>query len=95
VDPRPAKLTVDLYFPPSEMNALGPITLNASSSEHEFGAMTYYEDGPQKFEVEISPEALCTNVLPITFSLDKYLPPSRAEARELGMVVTSISLRSE
>ncbi|MFL6450190.1 MAG: hypothetical protein ACJ746_21300 [Bryobacteraceae bacterium] len=91
---KPAKLTLSLFFPPNEIDQLGPITITATGSDYQFGKATYDKPGPYDFVVEIPPEALCTNVLPVTFSLDKYLHGSNADVRDLGVVVNRISLRN-
>lgn len=92
---RPAKLSVQLYFPPNEIDQLGPITLRAIADDEELGATTFSEAGPHEFVATVPASSLCTNVLPITFSLDKFLPRSAADSRDLGAVITSVSLRSE
>lgn len=84
-----------LYFPQSEISELGPITLSATTPGFALGEATYYKGGSHQFEVEVPRGALCTNILPVTFSLDKYLPPSQQDGRTLGTVVTSISLANE
>jgi hypothetical protein len=92
---RPAQLKVQLYFPPTEIAQVGPITLLASADDKELGAITFSEAGPHEFVAVVPASILCTNVLPITFSLDKFLPPSPADSRKLGAVVNSVSLQSE
>jgi hypothetical protein len=92
---RPATLKVELYFPANEIAQLGPITLQAATDDEELGAETFSEGGPHEFLATVPARFLCTNVLPITFSLNKYLPRSPADSRDLGAVITSVSLRSE
>lgn len=92
--PRRAELTLSLYLPPNEIEQLGPVTITATGSEYQFGKATYDKAGAHDFTVEIPDEAVsCTNVLPVTFSLDKYMHPSNGDARQLGVVVNRISLR--
>jgi hypothetical protein len=92
---RPATLHVQLYFPPAQIDQLGPVTVEAESPGYEYGHVTYKEGGPHEFVVTIPQDALCTNLLPVTFSLDKYRPGSKNDARDLGVVVSSIRLQSE
>ncbi len=91
---KPAKLTLSMYFPDTQIARLGPVTITATGSEYEFGKATYDKGGAYDFVVEIPPAALCTNVLPVTFSLDKYLHGSNADLRDLGVVVNRVSLRN-
>ena len=91
---RPAKLTVELYFPQLEIDQLGPITLTAISDGQVFGTTTYTRGGSYLFAASVPAKALCTNVLPVTFQLNKFIPASKADPRDLGTVVTSIHLTS-
>ena len=91
----PASLRVQLYFPPEEVHQLGPITVQARSSDYNYGSVTYKEGGPHEFVVTVPAEALITNILPVTFCLNKYLPASKTDPRDLGTVVTSIRLENE
>jgi hypothetical protein len=92
---QPLKLTLSLYFPQNEIDQLGPVTITALGSEYQFGKVTYDKAGPHDFEVEIPPAAfLCTNVLPVTFTLDKHMRPTNGDARDLGVAVNRVSLRN-
>src|SRR5206468_4837346 len=90
----PARLTLSLYFPQNEIDQTGPVTITALGSEYEFGKATYDKAGPHDFVVEIPPAAYsCTNLLVVTFSLDKHMRPTNGDARDLGVAVNRISLR--
>lgn len=92
---QPVKLTLSLYFPQNEIDQLGPVTITALGSEYQFGRETFDKAGPHDFQVEIPPAAFsCTNVLPVTFSLDKHMRPINGDARDLGVAVNRISLRN-
>lgn len=88
------QLIVNLYFPQPEIDQLGPITLTAGNVCGEFGRCTYKQGGTHVFVADVPRSVLCTNLLPVTLSLDKHLPPSRSDSRDLGMVMNSISLHS-
>ncbi len=89
----PVRLVVDLYFPKAEVDQLGPITLTAATACSTFGSQTYKHGGPHTFTADVPSSLLCTNILPVTISLDKFLPPSRSDSRSLGMVMNSVSLK--
>lgn len=93
--PVPAKLSVDLYFPQLEIDELGPITLTAFTDGRVLGRTTYEKGGTHLFTATVPAEVLRTNMLPVVFSLDKFIPASKADPRNLGAVVNSISLKSE
>jgi hypothetical protein len=88
-------LTVNLYFPDNEMNEVGSITLTAYTGDFELESVTYKKAGVQEYRSDVPPEALCTDIVPIQFIFDKALPPSNRDPRELGAVVTSITLRAK
>lgn len=87
-----AQLHVQLYFPPAQIKHLGFTTLSAETGNYKYNQVTYEEGGPHDFVASVPAAALCSNVLPIYFFLDKFEKGSRKDARDLGVVVTSISL---
>jgi hypothetical protein len=91
----PAKLSLELFFPQPEIDVLGPITLTASTDGRVLGRTTYTKAGSHLFTATVPAEVLHTNMLPVLFSLDKFIPASKADPRNLGAVITSISLKSE
>src|SRR4051794_3504099 len=84
-----------LYFPEGEITQLGPITLSARTECYELESTTFSKPGLQQYTARVPAELLNTNILPITFSLDKAVPPSAADSRELGVVIRSVELRTE
>jgi len=89
------ELTVNLYFPDTEMKELGSITLTAYIADYELQSVTFRKSGAHQYRSDVPPAALCTDLVPVQFIFDKALPPSIADLRELGGVVTSISLRAQ
>lgn len=92
--PRTARFVVSLYLPPNELEQLGPVTITATGPEIQFGKVTYDKAGPHDFVVEIPPAFLCcTNVVPVTFSVDKHMRRENGDARDLAVVVTRFDFR--
>ena len=90
-----AQVTLSLYFPQNEIDQLGPVTITATGLEYQFAKATYDKAGAYDFVVEIPPAAFsCTNLLPLTFSVDKYLHGANGDVRDLAVVVNKISLRN-
>jgi hypothetical protein len=88
-----ASLVVRLYIPPSQIEKLGPITLRAAGpSNQDLGQKTFTAGGMQLFTAPVPADVLSSNPVRITFSLDKYLPHSAADARDLGVIVSDIKL---
>jgi hypothetical protein len=88
---RGARLTVRLYLPETEIQTLGPLTLNASVDGWSLGSETYAKGGSTQFVRDLPFEVVDTNILPIQFCFDKAISPA-ADARELAAVVSQITL---
>ena len=86
-----AFFTMDLYIPDIVIQKLGPITLAASVNDRPLEAQVYREAGVYKFRREIE-AGLKPGTNRFDFALDKALPPSTEDDRELGISVTKASL---
>lgn len=94
-DTGPAYLHLQLYFPPDEIPRLGPVTLSASSPGFKYRDVTFTAGGPQEYVSPVPAAALKTNLLPVRFTLDRYLHGSGADNRDLGVVVSSVALTTK
>jgi hypothetical protein len=92
---RGARLLLRLYFPETQIQKLGPMTLTAYIDGQPLASETYAEAGNQDFVRDIPACILQTNVLPVSFSFDRYSPHSAAEARDLGAVVLLAALEAK
>lgn len=92
---RGARLVLDLFIPDSQIEKLGPLTLQANAAGRELDAETYSKPGSYKYSRELSPALVDTNLVPVTFSFDKAALPSTTDGRELGAVVTEVSLQTK
>ena len=90
-----ATLRLHLFIPDSQLKKLGPMTLSAELDGHPLGPETFSEEGSYIYARDIPGDALRSDLIPVTFSLDKAAPPSAQDSRELGAVVTSIELQSK
>lgn len=87
-----ARLVVRLYFPETQIQKLGPMTLTASIDGEPLQPETYSQGGSYEFVRDVPACFLDTNVLPVTFSFDRYAPRSETEGRDLGAVVSMAAL---
>ena len=94
VSPDGGRLIVHLFLPDTEMQSLGTVTLHAAINGIEIGSETFAHPGMFDFAVQVSPEILDTNLLPVQFCFDETMPPSARDSRELAGVVTGIDLVS-
>jgi hypothetical protein len=89
-----ATFTLSLYLPSTQIEQLGPVTITASGPEAQLAKITYDKGGAFVFVVKIPKQAICcTNVYPVTFSVDKYMHGSNSDRRDLAVVVTRFDWR--
>lgn len=89
-----ATLELRLYIPDSQIDDLGPMTLTADVKDTSLAPETFAKPGSYTYTRTLSPELLNEPVLPIVFNLDKALEPRNSDIRELGAVISEISLKS-
>ena len=85
----PRKLKLNLYVSPLLTGRLGTITLTASVGDTVLRKQSYSKPGPHSFEMPLPRQ---TGDQQIDFTLDKCLPPSDEDPRELGVIVSDIVL---
>lgn len=87
-----SRLILKVYVPDSTIQKLGPIRLTARLGDHVLVPATYRAVGTYTFERELQTEWLSANASRFEFSLDKSLPPTPADRRELGIIVVQALL---
>jgi hypothetical protein len=86
-----ARLMLELYVP-AEVEKAGPITLRAWLSGRVIGRASYRRSGKHIFQCEVAPAWLKPGLNRFEFDLDKALPATPADRRELGLVVVRAAL---
>ena len=71
------------------------MTLTAEIDDYSMAPETYSKGGEHFYVREVPPNLLRTNIVPVIFTFDKASPPAGADGRELGAVVSLISLISQ
>ncbi len=94
-DHKGAILKLHFYLPETQIARLGPMTLTAEIDDATLRPETYSRPGDYFYVRDVPADLLHTNPLPVIFSFDKAVPPGTLDDRELGAVVTSISLSPE
>lgn len=89
-----AFLVVKFSVPPTILEKHGNVTLNMSVNGIRIEPATYTAAGQQQLRRPVPAEAFIADVVACDFILDKILPPSPADKRELGIIVSSIGLES-
>ena len=87
-----AELTLQLYVPDVQILSVGPITMRAEVGGHELAARTYSKSDQYTYSAHVSPNALRSGFAVVNFRLDTSSVGLNGDARELGVVVTAVTL---
>jgi hypothetical protein len=87
-----ARLTVQIYIPAAVIEKLGAITLAARLGDHQLRPETYRQPGEFTFARDVDAAWMAPDSNRIVFTLDKSLPPTAADRRELGIIVKNAAL---
>jgi hypothetical protein len=90
-----ARLVLQVYVPDASIQKLGQVTLAARLDGHDLGPQTFRQAGQFTYEREIAAGWMKPGGNRFDFALDKALPPSAADERELGIVVASVGLEAK
>jgi hypothetical protein len=88
-------LRLQFFIPSQVVDKLGPLTLRASVGETSLESERITVGGALSYTSYIRPSLIGSNLLPIVFTLDKALPKSDTDGRELGMIVSELALESK
>ena len=89
---RGGALELSMTVPPVVIEKLKTISLAASIDGKPLPPETYTQAGPYTYKRDVPAAWLTGDSVKVEFQLDKAMPPSGADARELGIVVGSLSL---
>jgi hypothetical protein len=87
-----AELALKLYIPEVQIRSLGAMTLSADAGGHELPARTFSRSDEYTYSAHVAAEALRSGFVAVNFRLDKSSSGLNGDARELGVVVTAVSL---
>ena len=90
-----AKLTVKLTVPPVTIEKLKSVSLSATAGGSALPPETYTTPGDYVYVRDIPASLLTGDTVRVDFQLDKAMPPSGADMRELGIIVLNIGLESK
>jgi hypothetical protein len=90
-----AKLTMKITVPPVIIEKLKNVSLSATAAGSPLPPETYTTAGDYFYVREIPASLLSGDTLRVDFQLDKAMPPSGADIRELGIIVLNIGLESK
>jgi 4-amino-4-deoxy-L-arabinose transferase-like glycosyltransferase len=86
------RLALHISIPLIIIEKLGAITMSATINSHPLGHETIRAAGDRVFERDVPPDWLHTGPNTFEFALDKSLPPTPQDARDLGIILLDAEL---
>lgn len=90
-----ARLVLKFAIPDPVMAQLRPIKLAAKVNGLDLPTEEYTTPGDQTYTREVPASALSGDTITVDFLLDKFLPPSAADQRELGVIVSAVGFEAK
>ena len=90
-----AKLVFKLTVPESTIQHLNVITLSAKVGDTPLAPETFAKSGDFTYSRDVPSSALQANSVRVDFWLDKFMPPTGADQRQLGIVAQQIGLEQK
>ncbi len=87
-----ARLELKFAIPDVIFDRVGAITLGARVNGVDLGPQTYSKAGEDAYTRDVPASALQGDAATFDFSVNKSLPPSDKDQRELSIIVTTIGL---
>ena len=87
-----ATLVLKFAVPDAVISKLKTVSLSASVAGNPLSAETYTQPGEFVYSREIPAKLLTGDTVKVEFTLDKSLPPGDVDARELGVIFSSVAL---
>jgi|SRR5271166_1178741 len=89
---RGASLELKFAIPEVIFNRLGPMAVSAAINGVALPPESYSKAGDYTYTRDVPASALSGDAVAVQFAVDKGLPPSEQDHRELAIVVTSVGL---
>jgi len=90
-----ATLVLRFAISDAVLNKLHTQTLTSSIAGHALAPQQYAKSGEQTYTRDVSGDWVKSETVKVDFSLDKALPPSGADSRELGVIVSSVGFEAK
>ena len=90
-----ARLNLRLTVPPVVIEKLKNVSLSANAGGSALPPETYTTAGDYTYTRDLPASVLTADSVRVDFQLDKAMPPSGADIRELGIIVLSVGLESK
>lgn len=90
-----ARLELKFNLPEPVTARVGTVNLTAVIGGTTLPPETFSKPGDATYAREVPANLLGANAVKVEFALDKFLPPSASDQRELGIIVTSAGLEAK
>ncbi|MGH9720905.1 MAG: hypothetical protein ACRD8O_11885 [Bryobacteraceae bacterium] len=90
-----AVLQLKFSIPEPVIARFKTVSLSAGITGGKLSPETYTQGGEFVYQRDVDPKYLTGDAVTVDFTLDKFLPPSESDQRELGVVVSSIGLEAK
>jgi len=85
-----AILTLKFALPDPIIGPLKSVSLSAKVNNTTLPAETYTKSGEYTYSREVPPNLMAGEAVKVEFAMDKALPPTGSDQRELGLVVSVV-----
>jgi hypothetical protein len=90
-----ATLQLKFVVPEVIANKLGPVTLSASVNGTKLAPETYSKTGEYTYSRDVPASALTGDAVNVDFTLDKFMPASDQDQRDLGVIMTMVGFEAK
>lgn len=90
-----ARLVLKFAIPDLEMEKLHSMMLSATLNGTALEPQEYTKPGEVSYVRDVAASALAAEAVKVEFTLDKYLPPSATDQRELGVIVNAAGFEAK
>jgi hypothetical protein len=90
-----ARLVLKFVIPDVVLQKLHSLTLSAKVNGIDLAPEQYSRSGDQTYSRDVPAVALPAAAVSVDFALDKSLPPSPSDNRELGVIVSAVGFEAK
>jgi hypothetical protein len=90
-----AKLSLRFSLPEAVLKSVKSVTISAKANGVDVAPETFVKTGDLEYTKDVPASAFKNESVTVDFTLDKYLAAGTVDARELGVVVTSVGLEAK
>jgi hypothetical protein len=90
---RGATLELNFSLPETSIAKLKAVSLSASINGTTLAPESYTQAGPFTYSRDVPVKLLSGDAVKVDFSLDRTMPPTAVDRRELGVVVSMVGFR--